>query len=105
MQAKPQRLSAGPHRLERLSYVYSWAKKPVTADKRILSLFSNCRLRMSSDPSDKSDGGYTPDFLSFKHGLTLEEARKLIERFGASRKALDAAAARLKKGKTFSDED
>ncbi|WP_441279226.1 hypothetical protein AB7783_26485 [Tardiphaga sp. 172_B4_N1_3] len=60
---------------------------------------------MSSDPDDKSDGGYTPDFLSFKHGLTLEEARKLIERFGASRKALDAAAARLKKGNTFPDED
>lgn len=54
---------------------------------------------MPSDPSNEFDGGYTLDFLAFKHGITLDEARKLIARYGASRKVLDAAAERLSSGK------
>jgi len=53
---------------------------------------------MSFEHEDKFDGGYTADFLAFKHGITLDEARGLILHHGSSRKELDAAAQRLKRG-------
>lgn len=38
------------------------------------------------------DGGYTSDFLAFKHGLSVKEAAQLIRKVGLSRSALDAEA-------------
>lgn len=40
--------------------------------------------------------GYEVDYFASKHGITLNQAKDLIERIGNDRAKLDAAAARLK---------
>lgn len=52
---------------------------------------------MANDRNAASDGGYTPDFLAFKHGIPLDDATNLIKRIGQDRKELDKAAAALKR--------
>ena len=40
--------------------------------------------------------GYEVAYFADKHGITIEEARALIEQHGNDRATLDAAAAKLK---------
>ena len=40
--------------------------------------------------------GYEVEYFARKHGITVEQARELIDRVGNDRGALDAAAAKLK---------
>lgn len=52
---------------------------------------------MANDREADSDGGYTPDFLAFKHDISLHDASNLIKRIGQNRRELDKAAAALKR--------
>lgn len=52
---------------------------------------------MTNDPKATFDGGYTPEFLAFKHGISLPDASDLIKHIGQDRGALDRAAAALKR--------
>ena len=40
--------------------------------------------------------GYEVGYFARKHGITMEQARELIERIGNDRASLDAAAEKLK---------
>ncbi|WP_068875352.1 MULTISPECIES: DUF3606 domain-containing protein [unclassified Phenylobacterium] len=40
--------------------------------------------------------GYEVQYFAEKHGISMDQARKLIERHGNDRAALDAAAERLR---------
>lgn len=40
--------------------------------------------------------GYQVGYFAFRHGITEEQARKLIDKVGTDRGRLDAAALRLK---------
>ncbi|WP_398470187.1 DUF3606 domain-containing protein [Tardiphaga sp.] len=51
---------------------------------------------MADDAKASVDGGYTPDFLAFKHGISVKEAIELIKHVGQNRNALDKAASRLR---------
>lgn len=42
------------------------------------------------------DQPYEVEYFARKHGLTMEQARELIERVGNSRAKLDAAAEQIK---------
>jgi hypothetical protein len=46
---------------------------------------------------DRGDGGYEPSYFAFRHGLSMEQARKIIDRVGFDRGRLDRAAMALKK--------
>jgi hypothetical protein len=52
---------------------------------------------MADDRKTASDGGYTPDFLAFKHDISLDDAKDLVRRLGQNRRELDKAAAELKR--------
>lgn len=42
--------------------------------------------------------GYEVNYFATKHGLTREEARRIIARVGNNRKKLNSAAANLRRG-------
>jgi hypothetical protein len=52
---------------------------------------------MATDRKAASEGGYTPEFLAFKHGISLGDASNLINHIGQDRRELDKAAVALKK--------
>jgi hypothetical protein len=51
---------------------------------------------MAENAKSGDDGGYTPDFLAFKHGISVKEAIELIKQIGQNRNALDRAASKLR---------
>ena len=59
---------------------------------------------MANDENAALDGGYTPDFLAFKHGIPLHDATNLIKRIGQNRRELDKAAAALKRSASRTQE-
>jgi hypothetical protein len=65
---------------------------------------------MSDDKSNRGAGdrsrvaggeAYEVEYLAQKHGITPEQARKLIEQHGNDRATLDAAAEKLKAGAAY----
>lgn len=61
---------------------------------------------MSEDPTQASDPvryragvgeRYEIEHLASRHGLTPDEARQLIERFGSDREALDREAEKIRR--------
>jgi hypothetical protein len=60
-------------------------------------------MSKQSDPEKRSlqggreDGGYEPGYFAFRHGISLEQARKIIERVGFDRGRQDRAAMAFKK--------
>jgi len=52
---------------------------------------------MANDRETHFAGGYTPGFLAFKHGISIQDANDLIYFIGQDREDLDKAAASLKR--------
>jgi hypothetical protein len=60
-------------------------------------------MSKQSDPekrslqSDRGDGGYEQSYFAFRHGISMEQAREIIDRVGFDRGRLDSAAMAFKK--------